>query len=45
MEGQIDHVIALSNAWQTGAFKLSIMERTGLCQDDPTEFAGGEGST
>ena len=28
MEVQIDHVVALSNAWQTGAFKLSIKDRT-----------------
>jgi hypothetical protein len=24
MEVQIDHVVALSNAWQTGAFKLTL---------------------
>lgn len=33
MEVQIDHVVALSNAWQTGAFKLSIKERTALAND------------
>ena len=33
MEVQIDHVIALSNAWQTGAFQLSIKERTALAND------------
>ena len=30
---QIDHVVALSNAWQTGAFKLSIKERTAFAND------------
>jgi hypothetical protein len=30
---QIDHVVALSNAWQTGAFKLSIERRTALAND------------
>ena len=29
----IDHVVALSNAWQTGAFKLSIKERTAFAND------------
>jgi hypothetical protein len=33
MEVQIDHVVALSNAWQTGAFKLSIQERTAFAND------------
>jgi hypothetical protein len=33
MEVQIDHVVALSNAWQTGAFKLTIKERTALAND------------
>lgn len=33
MEVQIDHVVALSNAWQTGAFKLAIKERTALAND------------
>ena len=33
MEVQIDHVVALSNAWQTGAFKLSIKERTAFAND------------
>jgi len=32
-EVQIDHVVALSNAWQTGAFKLSIERRTALAND------------
>jgi len=30
---QIDHVVALSNAWQTGAFKLSIEKRTAFAND------------
>ena len=33
MEVQIDHVVALSNAWQTGAFKLPIRERTAFAND------------
>ena len=33
MEVQIDHVVALSNAWQTGAFKLSLQKRTELAND------------
>jgi hypothetical protein len=33
MEVQIDHVVALSNAWQTGAFKLSLATRTQLAND------------
>ena len=33
MEVQIDHVVALSNAWQTGAFKLSTKERTAFAND------------
>jgi len=33
MEVQIDHVVALSNAWQTGAFRLSIQERTAFAND------------
>jgi len=33
MEVQIDHVVALSNSWQTGAFKLAIKERTALATD------------
>lgn len=32
-EVQIDHVVALSNAWQTGAFKLTIENRTALAND------------
>ena len=30
---QIDHVVALSNAWQTGAFSLSLKVRTALAND------------
>ena len=33
MEVQIDHVVAMSNAWQTGAFKLSVKERTAFAND------------
>ena len=30
---QIDHVVALSNAWQTGALKLTIEKRTAFAND------------
>jgi hypothetical protein len=33
MEVQIDHVVALSNAWQTGAFKLTLTKRTEFAND------------
>jgi hypothetical protein len=33
IEVQIDHVVALSNAWQTGAFKLTLKERTAFAND------------
>ena len=33
MEVQIDHVVALSNAWQTGAFKLTLERRTEFAND------------
>ena len=33
MEVQIDHIVALSNAWQTGAFKLSLERRTEFAND------------
>ena len=33
MEVQIDHVVALSNAWQTGAFKLTLKDRTTFAND------------
>jgi hypothetical protein len=39
MEVQIDHVIALSNAWQTGAFKLTVAQRTALANDPMNLFA------
>ena len=39
MDVQIDHVVALSNAWQTGAFKLSAMERKALANDPLNLFA------
>ena len=39
MEVQIDHVVALSNAWQTGAFKLSVVQRTALANDPMNLFA------
>ena len=29
----IDHVVALSNAWQTGAFQLTLQERTNFAND------------
>ena len=33
MEVQIDHVVSLSNAWQTGAFKLNLEARTQFAND------------
>ena len=39
MDVQIDHVIALSNAWQTGAFKLTVVQRTALANDPMNLFA------
>ena len=39
MEVQIDHVVALSNAWQTGAFKLSVAQRTAFANDPMNLFA------
>ena len=33
MEVQIDHVVALSNAWQTGAFKLTFEKRREFAND------------
>ena len=39
MAVQIDHVVALSNAWQTGAFKLSVEERKALANDPLNLFA------
>ena len=32
-EVQIDHVVALLNAWQTGAFKLTLENRTAFAND------------
>ena len=39
MEVQIDHVVALSNAWQTGAFKLTAEQRKALANDPINLFA------
>ncbi len=39
MEVQIDHVVALSNSWQTGAFKLTLAQRTALANDPMNLFA------
>jgi hypothetical protein len=39
MEVQIDHVVALSNSWQTGAFKLTLAQRTALAYDPMNLFA------
>jgi len=39
MEVQIDHVVALSNAWQSGAFKLSAEQRKALANDPMNLFA------
>jgi hypothetical protein len=33
MDVQIDHVVAMSNAWQTGAFKLSYEKRLAFAND------------
>ena len=33
MEVQIDHVVALGNAWVTGAFKLTLEKRTEFAND------------
>jgi hypothetical protein len=42
-EVQIDHVVSLSNAWQTGAFKLTIQVRTQLA-NDPLNLLAVKGS-
>ena len=42
-EVQIDHVVALSNAWQTGAQALSPMDRQNLAED-PLELLAVDGS-
>ncbi len=39
MEVQIDHVVALSNAWQTGAFKLTVAQRRAFANDPLNLFA------
>jgi Protein of unknown function (DUF1524) len=39
MAVQIDHVVALSNAWQTGAFKLSVDQRKAFANDPLNLFA------
>jgi hypothetical protein len=39
MEVQIDHVVALSNAWQTGGFQLTLAQRTALANDPLNLFA------
>jgi len=39
MEVQIDHVVALSNAWQTGAIKLTAEQRRALSNDPLNLFA------
>jgi len=39
MEVQIDHVVALSNAWQTGGFQFSVVQRTALANDPLNLFA------
>ena len=40
---QIDHVVALSNAWQTGAQQLTHAERVALA-NDPTNLLAVDGS-
>ena len=40
---QIDHVVALSNAWQTGAFKLSAGKRIAMA-NDPLNLLAVNGS-
>ena len=40
---QIDHVVSLSNAWQTGAFQMTILERTQLA-NDPLNLLAVKGS-
>jgi len=40
---QIDHVVALSNAWQTGAFKLSAETRKAFA-NDPLNLLAVKGS-
>mgnify|MGYP003338270275 FL=1 len=40
---QIDHVVALSNAWQTGAFQKTLAERTQFA-NDPLNLLAVKGS-
>jgi hypothetical protein len=40
---QIDHVVALSDAWQKGAFMLTLAERTALA-NDPLNLLAVKGS-
>lgn len=40
---QIDHIVALSNAWQTGAQQLTLPERIALA-NDPLELVAVDGS-
>lgn len=40
---QIDHVVALSNAWQTGAQQLTLQQRTALA-NDPLELLASDGT-
>lgn len=40
---QIDHVVALSNAWQTGAFKLPLQTRIAFA-NDPLNLLAVDGS-
>ena len=40
---QIDHVIALGNAWVTGAFQISVKQRT-LLANDPLNLLAVKGS-
>ena len=42
-EVQIDHVVSLSNAWQTGAFKLTLEVRREMA-NDPLELLAVKGS-
>jgi hypothetical protein len=39
LEVQIDHVVAMSNSWQTGAFRLTLAQRTALANDPMNLFA------
>lgn len=41
---QIDHIVALSNAWQTGAQQLTLNERIALA-NDPLELVAVDGAT